>query len=76
MCCFVRDNGVGFDPAYASQLFRPFQRLHATRDFPGHGIGLASVKQIVERLGGQVRAESGPGTGATFYLVLDSKDIT
>ena len=76
VCCYVRDNGAGFDSAYAGQLFRPFQRLHAARDFPGHGIGLASVKQIVERLGGQVRAESCLGTGATFYLVLDSKDIT
>jgi PAS domain S-box-containing protein len=76
VCCYVRDNGAGFDRAYADQLFRPFQRLHTAREFPGHGIGLASVKQIAERLGGQVRAESGPGTGATFYLVLDSKDIT
>jgi PAS domain S-box-containing protein len=76
MCCYVRDNGAGFDPAYAGQLFRPFQRLHAAHDFPGHGIGLASVKQIVERLGGDVRAESEPGTGATFFLVLDNKDIT
>ena len=76
ICCYIRDNGAGFDPAYAGQLFRPFQRLHAAHDFPGHGIGLASVKQIVERLGGHVRAESVPGTGATFYLVLDNKDIT
>jgi PAS domain S-box-containing protein len=75
VCCYVRDNGAGFDPAYAGQLFRPFLRLHAAHDFPGHGIGLASVKQVVERLGGQVRAESSPGTGATFYLTLDNKDI-
>src|SRR3546814_4157987 len=62
----VTDNGAGFPPEYAGKLFRPFQRLHNQEQFDGHGIGLASVKRIIERHGGMVGAEGRPGQGATF----------
>ena len=67
---FVRANGDGFTQDYADKLFRPFQRLHRQEDFAGHGIGLASVKRIVERHGGLVHAEGCEGEGATFYFTL------
>ena len=65
----LRDNGQGFDPAYAEQIFGIFQRLHG-RDVPGTGIGLSLCKRIVERHGGRIWAQGRPGEGATFYFSL------
>ena len=69
---YIRDNGVGFDMAYAGKLFEPFQRLHNPNEFEGSGIGLASVWRVVRRHGGQIQATAETGHGACFRFTLST----